>query len=392
MTGADRSVRRRFVCALAVSAMVLQACGAGSPAVRSTTVPQVGPTATVRFGFVGALTGPMGVLGADVADGEKLAISQFDAVDPPVRVAIDAVDTAGDPARARAAAARLVADRVVAVIGLTLGSEALAAQPVFEQGGIPTVTVSAADRDLAARGWRFFHRLIPDDALQGQAAGEFLVKNLHATDVAVVDDSTASSRDLAVSAAEAVTGAGGSVVSSEHLDGRPGDVASVVAAAVRDSADAVFFAGAAATAARLGTGLRDAGFAGKFLVDGTGAAGFVGAAGAPGAEGAYIACGCAGTDQNPDAQAFNAAYLAQFGSSPGPYAAEAYDATNAVLQAIKSGDTTPAAVNAFLSSVDYAGITRPVKFAPDGDWVGDAVYLYKVESGQAVQFASSAQA
>jgi len=144
-------------------------------------------------------------------------------------------------------------------------------------------------------------------------------------------------------------------------------------------------------AARVAAGLRSAGYAGKFLVGGPGVVGYVGASGATGAEGTYLACGCAGTDQNPDAQAFNAAYLAQFGSGPGPYAAEAYDATNAILQAVKLGDITPVAINGFLSSVDYTGITRTIRFVPDGDWVGSTTYLFKVESGQAVQIASFGQ-
>lgn len=354
-------------------------------------MPKAGPAATVKIGFIGALTGPSGTLGADIVAGEKLAISQFDAVDPPVRVAIDVVDTGGDPNRAHSAALRLVADRVVAVIGPTFGDEAAAADPVFEQAAIPSVTVSAADRDLAARGWRYFHRLIPDDALQGQAIGAFLSKSLHANTVAVLDDSVASSRSLAVSVAEAVSGTGATVLSSDHIDTRPGSIDSVLRTVMSEAPEAVFFAGTTAAAVRLAAGLRSAGFAGKLLVGGPGVVGYVGAPGSAGSEGTYLACGCAGTDQNPDAQAFNAAYLAQFGSGPGPYAAEAYDATNAILQAVKSGDTTPAAINGFLASVDYAGITRTVRFVPDGDWVGSTTYLYKVESGQAVQIASFGQ-
>lgn len=376
---------------LAGAAPALSGCGSGGSRSSSTTIPQAGPTATVRVGFLGALSGPSAGLGSDIANGERLAISQFDAVDPPVRVAIDVVDTGGDPNRARSGAARLAADKVVAIIGPTFDNEVSVADPVFEHAGIPSITVSAAERDLAARGWRFFHRVIPDDALHGQAIGDFLVKNLHATTVALIDDSSASSRNLAVSAEEAVTGAGAEVLSSVHLDGRAGDLASAIGSVRAESPGAVFFAGAAGTAARLVTGLRSAGFTGKFLAGGSDAVGFVAVAGAATSDGAYVVCGCAAISQNPDAQPFIAAYLAQFGSSPGPYSAEAYDATSEILQAVKSGDLTPAAINGFLSSSDYSGITRTIRFVPDGDWAGNTMYLYKVESGQAVPVAVSGQ-
>lgn len=389
--GRQRAAGRGAALAVIATLLALPACHGGPPTREGTTVPQAGPTATVKIGFIGALTGPSAALGAAIVAGEKLAVSQFDAVDPPVRVSLDVVDTGGDPGRARSGALRLVADRVVAVIGPTFGDEAAAADPVLEQAGIPSVTVSATERDLAARGWRYFHRLIPDDALQGQAIGGFLSKNLRATTVAVLDDSVASSRSLAVSVADAASGAGATVLSSDHLDSRPGSIDSAIRTVMGETPQVVFFAGAADAATHLATGLRAAGFAGKFLVGGPGVVGFVGLSGAPATEGTYLACGCAETDQNPDAQAFNAAYLAQFGSGPGPYAAEAYDATNAILQAIKSGDITPAAVNGFLASVDYTGITRTVRFVPDGDWVGSTTYLYKVESGQRVQIASFGQ-
>jgi branched-chain amino acid transport system substrate-binding protein len=376
---------------VAASTLIISSCGSGSAKARSTTVPQAGPTATVRFGFIGALSGPLGDVGAQILNGEKLAVSQFDAVDPPVKVALYSVDTAGDLQRARSGAARLVADRVVALVGPTSGDEASVADPIFEQAGIPNITVSAAGTNLAARGWRFFHRVIPDDSIEGQADGSLLVKELHVTDVAFVDDSSALSRELSVATEESLTAAGGKVLSSDHLGGRPGDLASVVARVVAESPDAVFFSGGAGTAALLVRALRAAGYPGKYLAGGSDLSGFLSAAGPPAAEGSYLTCGCAGTAENPKAQAFNAAYLGEFGSNPGFWSAEAYDATNAVLQAIKSGDMTAAAINQFLGTVDYSGITRTVKFMPDGDWAGDTVYLYKVESGQLVQVATSSQ-
>lgn len=362
------------------------ACGSGAPPgpAATTTTSTAGPTATLRMGFLGQPGGAPGSVALDVKNGEKLAISQFDAGGPPVQVALDSVDADATPAQVRAAALRLAADKVVAVIGPTSDEEASSAEPVFEQSGIPSILVSAADQALAGHRWKFFHRLIPDDPTQGRADGNYLVDALHATAVALVDDSTEQSRALSGAAGQAVASGGSKVVYMAHVDTRAPDLASLAGRIVGTSPDTVFFAGSPVLAARVISELRSAGYAGKFMLGGADGHDFVAGAGVA-AEGSYVACGCAGTADSADAQAFNAAYLAQFGTTPGPYAAEAYDAANAILQAIQKGNLSPSAINRYLASADYVGITRTVRFKPDGDWAGDNVFVYKVETGALVE-------
>lgn len=376
--------RLRFAAAIAAAGTFLVSCGtSGRGHAAVTTVPPAGPTATVRIGFLGALSGDGQGLGASIENGEKLAISQFDAVNPPVKAALDAFDTAGDPARARTGAGRLAADRVVAVIGPGDATEVLSAGPVLEQAGIPSISVSASVTGLAARGWRYFHRIVADDASQGHAAGGYLIGTLHATTVAVVGDTTDYGRDLAQAVAGAVGAGGATVVSSDVVSSRQLD--SLTDRVVAASPDAVFVAGSPEMAGRLTAELRAKGYAGKVMAGVAGEdARFLASAG-PAASDAYLVCGCSGTADNQNAQAFNAAYLAQFGSNPGPFAAEAYDATQAVLEAIGSGKTSPAAIEAFLASYEHSGITRTIKFQADGNWAGDTAFIFKVQGGQPVQ-------
>ena len=370
--------------AVAASAMILVSCGSSAPGRTTvTTMPAVGPTATVRIGYLGTLTGDGQGLGTSIENGEKLAISQFDAVNLPVKAALDAIDTGGDPVRARSGAGRLAADRVVAVIGPGGAAEVLAAGPVLEQAGIPSISVTATVTDLAARGWRYFHRVVADDALQGHAAGGYLVGALHAATVAVVGDPTEYGRDLAKAVAGAVESGGATVVSDDIV--APRQLDAVADRIVTGSPDAVFFAGSPDVAGRLIVELRAKGYAGKVMAGVGGEdARFLASAG-PAASDAYLVCGCSGTADNQDAQAFNAAYLAQFGSNPGPYAAEAYDATQAVLAAIGSGKTSPVAIDAFLATSEHSGITRTIKFQADGNWAGDTTFIFRVQGGQPVQ-------
>ena len=109
------------------------------------------------------------------------------------------------------------------------------------------------------------------------------------------------------------------------------------------------------------------------------------AGGATVANGAYLTCACADETANPAAQSFVTAYKAMFGVDPAIYSAEAYDATNFVLAAIKSGATTSAAINTYLANNSYTGITKTVKFQSNGNVSGGTIYVYQVQSGVIVQ-------
>ena len=86
---------------------------------------------------------------------------------------------------------------------------------------------------------------------------------------------------------------------------------------------------------------------------------------------------------------FNKAY-----SGPGAlqaanatYAPQSYDATNAIINAMKSlKKVTRAGIVAALHKITYKGMTRTVKFQTDGNLAGSAIYDNQVQSGKIVQF------
>ena len=119
---------------------------------------------TVKIGFFGALTGPNAQLGINIHDGAILAIQQYNASNPAVKVTLDSFDSQGDPAQANNGATKLINDKVVAVIGPAFSGESTAADPIFESAQIPNVTASATKVALAQSGWHFFHRALADDS------------------------------------------------------------------------------------------------------------------------------------------------------------------------------------------------------------------------------------
>jgi branched-chain amino acid transport system substrate-binding protein len=392
-------VRIKAAAMVGVAALGLAACGSSKSSTSSpttvasaTTAPSgtTSPAQTLKLGFFGALTGADAQLGINIKDGEQLAISQYNAANPSVKVTIDAFDSQGDPSQANNGATKLIGDKVVAVIGPAFSGESAAADPIFEQAGIPNVSASATNVKLAQNGWKFFHRVLADDGAQGPGDADYLVKTLGDKTVYVIDDSSTYGEGLADAVRATLKTNGGTDAGDDHISPTGADYGSTVNKVVASKASAVFFGGYYDAAGRLVNQLRSAGYKGVFMSgDGSEDARFVSDAGGAPAEGAYLSCACADETSNPAAQAFVSAYRAAFGTAPAIYSAEAYDATNFVLAAIKSGATTGATINSYLASNSWAGVTKTVKFLPNGNVSGGTIYVYQVKSGKIVQIGTT---
>ena len=194
---------------------------------------------TLKLGFFGALTGANAQLGINIKDGEKLAISQYNATNPSVKVAIDPFDSQGSPAQANNGATKLINDKVVAVIGPAFSGESAAADPIFESAGIPNVSASATNVKLAENGWKFFHRVLAADDAQGKGDADYLVKTLGLKTVAVIDDSSVYGEGLANVVRSTLKTNGGKDVLDDHIDPNGADYGSTVNKIVASKADGV---------------------------------------------------------------------------------------------------------------------------------------------------------
>lgn len=394
---AFKPVGVRALALVAIASLGLVACssstktGGGTTPTTTASSSGGGGANSVKIGFFGALSGPNAELGQNILNGETLAVSQYMATNPSVSVTIDKFDSQGDPSQANNGATKLIGDKVVAVIGPAFSGESKAADPIFEQAGIPNISASATNVALAQSGRKFFHRALADDSYQGKGDADYLVKTLNAKKIAVLDDNSTYGAGLATFVASQIKADGASVAVTDHLDPKGSDYGSSVNKVITSNADAVFFGGYYDAAGRLIKQLKAAGFKGTFMSgDGSEDKQFItDAGGAATANGAYLSCACADETQNPAAASFVSAYTAMFKTAPAIYSAEAYDATNFVLAAIKAGSTTPSAINDYLAANSFTGITKTIKFQADGNIAGGAVYMYKVDNGAISQIGTT---
>jgi branched-chain amino acid transport system substrate-binding protein len=84
----------------------------------------------------------------------------------------------------------------------------------------------------------------------------------------------------------------------------------------------------------------------------------------------------------PGGKAFKEKYTAEYGPIQ-VYAPYAYDATMALVEAMKMADSAePAKYAQYLPSVARQGVTGPIAFDVKGDVKGGAITLYRVKGGK----------
>lgn len=341
------------------------------------------PSQTVSIGFMGALSGLNAQLGANPLNGAQLAVDQYNATNPAVKLALTRYDTQGDATIAVSKAQKAVSDHAVAVIGPLFSGEAKAAVPVLEQAAIPSVTPAASNPALAQQGWRYWHRIIASDAAAAPAAAN-LLKSLGAKKVFVIDDGSPYGAGFGDQGTTALQ-SGGISTSRDRIDPNGNDFSATVVKVKADGPDAVIYGGYYNAAGKLLKQLRDGGVTARFVTDdGALDPGLITGAGTSQAEGSLVTCVCRSIGPRVTDQAltaFSNAYKAKFGTDQGIYSVEGYDAANLLIAAIKSGSTTPAKINQFLGGASLPGLSKTIKFASDGDLADNRIFIYEVRGG-----------
>src|SRR5690349_9220881 len=113
--------------------------------------------ADILVGVAAPLTGQYEWTGELTQHGVELAAEELNAAGGLLgqRVTLALADDYCDPGQAVAAARKLVADKVVAVIGHQCSGAAIAASEIYEAAHIPFVTGNATNPRLTERGLRF---------------------------------------------------------------------------------------------------------------------------------------------------------------------------------------------------------------------------------------------
>jgi branched-chain amino acid transport system substrate-binding protein len=378
------SRKRTVVAAAAVlaGALALSACGGTG----SSTGGSAAAGDTIKIGFLGDLTGENSGLVIPPRNGAKMAFDAYNESNPPKKIEMIEYDSQGTPDQAVPLVTQAIQqDKIVALIGPAFSGESKAADPILEQAKIPNVSASATNPGLAQNGWKYFHRVVADDAAQGPAIADFIVSAVSPQKAFVVSDDQEYSVGIADAAAQQMQ-AKGVAVERDQFAKDASDYSSTVAKIRAANPQAIFFGGYYAQGGRLLKQIRDAGVTAPFATgDGSLDVGLINGAGAQAAEGAIVGCPCAvpgPASAQGDLKKFYDDYKAKFNVDPAVYAAEGFDAATAYVKAIQAGNTTSETINTFLSTVSFPGIGKTIKFQPNGNVEGSNIFIHQVKGGK----------
>ncbi len=342
--------------------------------------------ATIKIGFEGPLSGDNAQLGINEANGVELAVQQAnDKNTYGFKVELVKQDDVGDPAKAPAAATALQQDAaILGVIGPSFSGASKAVAPSYDGANLVLVSPSATNATLTTLGFKSFHRIVPPDSIEGKQAGDYLAKKATTSKKVFVIDDLSDYGKGAADAVEAELKAKGVATERQGVDAKTTDYSVIAQKVTASKDDAVFYGGYDAQAGQLAKALKATGYAGITMTGNGGKSSvFVTSAGEAG-NGWLFSCGCQDATTAPAAKDFFTAYKAKFNTDPSTYSPEAYDATNALLTAIKAAGANPTRKSVFdaVNAVDYKGITTQVKFLPSGEVAQQVVNLYKEENGK----------
>ncbi len=371
----------QFVVLSAVLAIGLAACGKKSEA------PTASNEIVVKIGSVAPLTGPQAHLGRDNDNGARLALEEVNAKSltiggKKVRFELVSEDDQANPMIATIVAQKLVDAQVKGVIGHLNSGTSIPASKIYYDAGIPQISPSATAIKYTEQNYKTAFRTMTNDRQQGKVLGEFAVKKLGGKRIAIIDDRTAYGQGLADEVEKAVKASGGTVVAREYTSDRATDFTAILTSIKGKSPDVVFYSGMDPQGAPMVKQMHGLGLKAKYLGgDGVQTTEFLKLAGKD-SEGVTASSPGLPLDVMPGGKSFRDKFTAKYGPIQ-TYAPYAYDATMAMIEAMRMADSVePAKYMAMLPKVRFIGITGEIGFDEKGDVLGGAITLYRVKGGK----------
>ncbi|HSA83212.1 MAG TPA: branched-chain amino acid ABC transporter substrate-binding protein [Geminicoccaceae bacterium] len=155
--------------------------------------------AEVRIGLATEITGKTSWLGEQDQRGFELAVVDLNDAGGVLSQTLEVV-IAEDPCDAEqavAAARKLIAHSVVAVVGHGCSGAAIAASSVYEEAGVVMISPTAINPKLTDQGFRHVFRMVARDTLQAAMAGEYLAEESADGRIAIFHDGSAYGQGLA---------------------------------------------------------------------------------------------------------------------------------------------------------------------------------------------------
>jgi len=382
---------------VALVAASLAFAGCGSRADTASSSGASGSSKVATIGVISPLSGDLSALGLGIRNSVDLAIRQANESNaiPGWTLKLSPQDDQATPDVGKNAATKLSSDdTVVGVVGTLNSSVAQTVIPVLASATIVQVSPANTNptltqgEDLAnpKRPYPNYFRTCTTDSVQGPFAAQYLLES-GIKKVATIHDKKAYGQGLVEAFTTAFKANGGTITDAETINPEDKDFSAVISKVKTTSPEAVYYGGEYPQAGPLSKQMKAAGLNVPLMGgDGIYDPNFIKLGGTDGDLATSVG---APVDSLDSAKAFVSAYSAAGFSEPyAAYGAYAYDAANAIINALKVSlkDATDAksarqATIDAMANVSFDGATGKVAFDQFGDSTSRVLTVYKVVSG-----------
>lgn len=339
---------------------------------------------TIRIGLEAPITGDLAELGQGMLNGAKQAATQINNNGGVggKKIEIVAIDDKGDPDVGVSAANNAVKAGLDAVVGPYNSGVGLKTLPIYMNAGLVPLRLTSSD-ETAGMGFT----LQPMTSQIAPVATDALVREVKATSVALIFDTTTDYTRAAAQAMTASLGkAGVKITATESITPGATSYTAAVSTVLATNPSAVYVITYFPEAGLIAQAMLAANTNVKCLADyGAYDNGYITAAGIPAAQKCPVV-GVPAPNDFPNSATLVEAYTKQFNSAPGSWSPYTYDSVMLLADAIgRAGSTSAAALKSALAATSgWKGWTGTVAFdATSGNRTPAPVTVDAVDSSGA---------
>lgn len=389
--------RQRLIWTLAlVLVMALLGCGLFA-ACRGEQASQKSAKKSVKIAFIGPLTGPNALQGVGARNAFDLAIRQAnDSGKVPYKIEVMCLDDASTPGTGVAVAQKAVMDPdVVAASGFWNSAVAEAAIPVFKSGKLALVIWAAAAEHLTSReNYPIVTRVANTTLQENEALAAFVMDKLGINKKwAIVSDTSVYGKDDTNAwKIEVGKRPGAEIVSIDEVQVGTTDFRAILTKIKQLKPEGIYFGGVVMEGALLKRQMTELGMDNILLcaISGIPVDKFIEVATPAAAEGTVAIVSGKPVEELPGGREFIEAY--QKAGYKEPYSmngANAYDAANIIVEALKKAGPDREAMIKAIAETDYSGLLGRTTFDDRGQTTRVLATLVVVQDGKWVPYDSS---
>ena len=332
-----------------------------------------------KIGFIGPLTGDVKTFGESTKNGFLLALEQAQMKVGEYTIQYVVADDRNDATEAVNVATKLISqDKVQAIVGSVTSKCTIPITEVAQNNKVVMITSTATNVKVTVDNNKrkdFAFRACFIDPFQGKVGAKFALSNLKAKTAAVLyDQGNDYTKGLAEVFRDNFVAGGGKVVSFDAYAEKDVDFSAVLTKVARLAPDILYLPDYYQKVSLIGKQARQKGIKGAFLGgDGWDSSELDFAT----MEGGYFTNHYSPEDTRPEVAKWVQQYKAKYNAVPDALATLCYDATNLLLNAVKTANSNdPVKVkDALQATKDFAAVSGKITFDKNGDPVKSAAIL-----------------